>query len=152
MMRDHWKEVEGVPELVLLRGVMMVHELIKMMVKQTKIEFGRQMTKKAGDDEERERTGKEDNSETPADAGASDRVDFEATGKPVCDKKKAIRDCKRSAVNEPWSVVRPSTDPGSLLLPESWSFSLFALLCANQPLAVDFGMISSSFQRNGQLL
>ena len=94
MMRDHWKEMEGVPELVLLRGVMMVHELIKMMVKQTKIEFGRQMTKKAGDDEERGRTGREDDSETPADAGASDRVDFKATGKPVCDKKEAIRDCK----------------------------------------------------------
>ena len=46
MTRDHQKEVQGAPELVSLRGVTMVHELMKMMVKQMKIEFGRWTMKK----------------------------------------------------------------------------------------------------------
>lgn len=82
------------------------------------------------------------------------QVDVAATAGPVCDNamKGAITDGGKSGIDWPWSAVRPSADSTPLSPPESLPFSSFAPSWANRPLAVDLGMISSSFWRIGQPL
>ena len=64
----------------------------------------------------------------------------------------------KSGSDGPWSVARPDkradTDPRSLPSPGIWSLTSgsFAPSLAKQPLAVDFGIISSNFLRYSQLL